>query len=196
MSRFTRPQVRKVALRLLLAAVVLAFGSVSIAAVFEVGAHDPVALYLYLAELVVFLLACGAVLCFIGSFLFPRGPRVSIGCEPPAAHRLRALKPQRTERRGRDPLEAQMLDEDLAAWSREQLVEEVRRLRSGIREHRDSSGQELCWHHPKLWGLLPEKTDPVPAVPAWPQFLQGCVRYRQSLDEQLPDAPRTDDEYG
>ena len=24
-----------------------------------------------------------------------------------------------------------------------------------------------------------------------PQFLQGCLRYRQSLDEQAPDAPRT-----
>ena len=78
-----------------------------------------------------------------------------------------------------------MLDDDLAELSREQLVEEVRRLRSGIREHRDSSGQELCWHHPKLWGLLPERTDPVPAVPAWPEFLHGCVKYRQSLDEQL-----------
>jgi hypothetical protein len=55
--------------------------------------------------------------------------------------------------------------------------------------------QELCWHHPKLWGLLPEKTDPQPKVPDWPQFLRGCVRYRQSLDEQLPDAPRTKDEF-
>jgi hypothetical protein len=23
-------------------------------------------------------------------------------------------------------------------------------------------------------------------VPAWPAFMRGCVRYRQSLDEQLP----------
>jgi len=40
-------------------------------------------------------------------------------------------------------------------------------------------------------GLLPEKTDPIPAVPDWPEFIQGCVRYRQSLDEQAPAAPRT-----
>ena len=52
------------------------------------------------------------------------------------------------------------MDDDVEAMSREQLIDEVRRLRSGIREHRDSSGQELCWHHPKLWGLLPERTDP------------------------------------
>lgn len=24
-----------------------------------------------------------------------------------------------------------------------------------------------------------------------PEFLRGCVRYRQSLDEQLPAAPRS-----
>ena len=87
------------------------------------------------------------------------------------------------------------MDDDVEQMSREQLAEEVRRLRAGIREHRDSSGQELCWHHPKLWGLLPEKTDPVPVVPAWPQFLRGCVKYRESLDEQLPDADRSEEEF-
>ena len=87
------------------------------------------------------------------------------------------------------------MDSDLDSMSREQLIEEARRLRSGIRKHRDSSGQELCWHHPALWALLPEKTDPVPAVPAWPQFIAGCVRYRQSLDQQAPDAPRTSEPY-
>ena len=46
---------------------------------------------------------------------------------------------------------------------------------------------------PALWGLLPEKTDPVPVVPEWPQFLEGCIRYRRSLDEQAPSAPRTKD---
>jgi hypothetical protein len=86
------------------------------------------------------------------------------------------------------------LDDDLLSLSREDLIAEVRRLRAGIRAHRDSSGHELCWHHPQLWGLLPEKTDPQPEVPDWPQFLRGCVHYRQSLDTQLPDAPRTDTE--
>ena len=83
------------------------------------------------------------------------------------------------------------MDDDLASMSREQLVEEVKRLRVGIRAHRDSSLHELCWHHPQLWGLLPERTDPQPAVPDWPQFLRGCIHYRQSLDEQLPRAPRS-----
>jgi hypothetical protein len=83
------------------------------------------------------------------------------------------------------------IDADLATFDREALIAEVKRLRAAIREHRDSSEHELCWHHPKLWGLLPEKTDPLPTVPAWPQFLRGCIRYRESLDRQLPDAPRT-----
>lgn len=86
------------------------------------------------------------------------------------------------------------LDDDLDHLSREQLVAEVKRLRRGIREHRDSSGQELCWHHPALWSLLPEKSDPLPVVPDWPQFMRGCIKYRQSLDAQLPDAPRSQQE--
>jgi hypothetical protein len=86
------------------------------------------------------------------------------------------------------------MDEDLDTLSRDQLIDEVKRLRTGIRAHRDSTGQELCWHHPKLWGLLPEPLDPKIAVPEWPQFMRGCVRYRQSLDQQRADAPRTDEE--
>lgn len=87
------------------------------------------------------------------------------------------------------------MDDDLDNLPRDELVEEVRKLRKGIREHRDSSMHQLCWHHPQLWALLPEVTDPLPTVPDWPQFLRGCIRYRQSLDEQLPGAPRSDREY-
>ena len=87
------------------------------------------------------------------------------------------------------------MDDDLEKMSRDELVVEVLKLRAGIRGHRDSTGQDLCWHHPRLWSLLPEKTPPEIAVPAWPQFMRGCIRYRQSLDEQAPDAPRTRGEY-
>jgi hypothetical protein len=76
------------------------------------------------------------------------------------------------------------MDQDLNQMSREQLVAEVKRLRSGIRGHRDSSGQDLCWHHPALWSLLPEKSDPLPQVPSWPEFMAGCVQYRRSLDSK------------
>jgi hypothetical protein len=91
--------------------------------------------------------------------------------------------------------ESKSMDEDLAGLSREELIAEVKRLRTGIRRHRDSTEHELCWHHPDLWGLLPEKTDPIPTVPAWPQFMRGCIRYRQSLDWQAPDAEVTTREF-
>jgi hypothetical protein len=80
------------------------------------------------------------------------------------------------------------MDEDLDTQSREQLLAEVKRLRNAIRAHRDCTGHELCWYHPELWRLLPERAAPgAIRVPAWPEFIQGCIRYRQSLDETLPE---------
>lgn len=87
------------------------------------------------------------------------------------------------------------MDTDLNQMTRQELVVEVEKLRHGIRKHRDSSHHELCWHHPALWSLLPEKTDPLPVVPEWPEFMRGCIKYRQSLDQQAPDAPRTSEPY-
>jgi hypothetical protein len=87
------------------------------------------------------------------------------------------------------------MDDDLAGMDREQLVAEVKRLRAGIRAHRDSTGHDLCWHHPQLWGLLPERVDPAIAIPPWPEFLRGCLKYRESLDRQASDAPPWNAEY-
>ncbi len=87
------------------------------------------------------------------------------------------------------------MDADLDRMTRDQLVAEIKKLREGIRKHRDSTEHELCWHHPALWGLLPEKTDPVPVVPEWPVFIRGCIRYRRSLDIPAPAAPRTNKPY-
>ena len=83
------------------------------------------------------------------------------------------------------------MDDDLGRLTREELVAQVKTLRDAIRAHRDSDRHELCWHHPELWALLPEKTDPVPTVPDWPQFMRGCVKYRESLEAQAPQAART-----
>lgn len=87
------------------------------------------------------------------------------------------------------------MDDDLLEMSRDQLLAEARRLRAAIREHRDSSGHDLCWHHPQLWGLLPEPMSAEIAVPPWPTFLRGCLRYREALERELPDAPVHDAEY-
>ena len=88
------------------------------------------------------------------------------------------------------------MDDDLETMDRDALIAEVKRLRAGIREHRDSTMHELCWHHPQLWNLLPERTDPKIMVPEWPQFMRGCIHYRQSLDTQRPDAARSRKEFG
>ena len=87
------------------------------------------------------------------------------------------------------------MDDDLDLMDRDALAAEVKKLRAAIRKHRDSSGHELCWHHPALWSLLPEKIEPTIAVPPWPKFLRGCIHYRQSLDEQAPGARAHDKEY-
>ena len=82
------------------------------------------------------------------------------------------------------------LDGDLSGRSAEDLADEVRRLRAGIREHRDASGHDLCWHHPQLWSLLPERLEPSIHVPEWAEFLRRCVLYRQSLQLPPPGPPR------
>jgi hypothetical protein len=87
------------------------------------------------------------------------------------------------------------MDDDLDRMDRDALITEVKKLRNAIRRHRDASGHDLCWHHPNLWSLLPEKVTPSIAVPPWPKFMRGCIRYRQSLDEQAPDAPVHDKEF-
>ena len=88
------------------------------------------------------------------------------------------------------------MDEDLNDMSREALIAEAAKLRAAIRRHRDESGHGLCWHHPDMWALLPDKMDPDIAVPPWPKFLRGCVKYRESLDRQRPDARVWDKEFG
>lgn len=76
------------------------------------------------------------------------------------------------------------MDEDLEKMSREQLAAEVVKLRQGIRRHRDSSGHDLCWYHPELWSLLPDKITPSPEVPTFCEFIQNCAKYRESLDKR------------
>jgi len=87
------------------------------------------------------------------------------------------------------------MDDDLEGMDRAALVGEILKLRAGIRAHRDTTGHDLCWHHPDLWNLLPETVAPDIAVPPWPKFMRGCVRYRESLDRQAGDARVHDREF-
>jgi hypothetical protein len=79
------------------------------------------------------------------------------------------------------------MDDDLGSMSREQLVDEVIKLRQGIGDQWDNTGHSIYGHHSELWELLPEWSDSVPAVPAWSVFIRARLRYRKSLDEQRLD---------
>lgn len=75
-------------------------------------------------------------------------------------------------------MQTALMDEDVNEMTMTELAAEVMRLRTEVRSHRDSSGHDLCWHHPDLWATLPEDLDPDIAVPPWPKFLRGCIAYR------------------
>ena len=91
------------------------------------------------------------------------------------------------------------MDDDLERMTRRELLAEVQRLRQGIREHRDSTEHDLCCTTRSCGGCyLSRRTlcRPFPRGRNSEEFLRGCIRYRQSLEEQAPDAPRTDERYG
>ena len=83
------------------------------------------------------------------------------------------------------------VDDDLALRTTTDLVEEVKKLRAGIRAHRDASGHDLCWYHPQLWSLLPDRAEANVTVPPWPEFIHRCFIYRRGLDRKRPEATRT-----
>jgi hypothetical protein len=87
------------------------------------------------------------------------------------------------------------MDNDLENMCRDDLIAEVKKLRAGIRSHRDASGHGLCWYHPHVWALLPERIDPAIAVLPWGKFLRGCIQFRSSLDLQAPAAPVHDKDF-
>lgn len=78
-------------------------------------------------------------------------------------------------------------DMDVQFLDRQQMKEEIKRLRNAIRKHRDSTGHELCWYHPELWNLLPEQKNSPIEVPNFCEFIQNCAAYRKSLERPTPD---------
>jgi hypothetical protein len=78
------------------------------------------------------------------------------------------------------------LDCDTHYMGRDELAAEVKKLRSGIRAHRDAKGHNLCWYVPELWNLLPDKVHPTPEAPPTEEFLQHCAAYRASLNKTGP----------
>jgi hypothetical protein len=88
------------------------------------------------------------------------------------------------------------MDDDLDDLTASELRAKVERLRAAIRQHRDSTGHDLCWHHPDMWGLLPESVEPDVAVPEVAQLPSRVCPLPRVADRQLSSAQRTTQEHG
>ncbi len=73
------------------------------------------------------------------------------------------------------------MESDLQGMSTEALRQEVMRLRTGIRAHRDAKGHDRCWRDDfeVLYAMLPETTEADLKLPPKQEFLENCERYWQ-----------------
>lgn len=83
------------------------------------------------------------------------------------------------------------MDVDLISMSKEELQNEVMKLREGIRKHRDQKGDENCWLDDQfyLYGMLPEKIKVDPELPPKELMMVNCSRYydcRKAGKEYIP----------
>ncbi len=77
-----------------------------------------------------------------------------------------------------DDLQLLMLNVDLGGMSREQLQQEVIKLRKAIRYHRDQKGDDNCWLDDfVLYGALPEQIKANPELPDKELMMVNCSRY-------------------
>lgn len=66
------------------------------------------------------------------------------------------------------------------------LVDEIRRLRNGIRQHRDQCSHNRCWlDDQELYRLLPEQANAVFTLPPQEEFLRECARFWKQRQPQL-----------
>lgn len=81
------------------------------------------------------------------------------------------------------------MDDDLTTMTRDQMEIEVRRLRGGIRQHRDERGDDRCWlDDQRLYALLPDTGVAITTLPPKDVFLRSCERFwqtRQAHPEKL-----------
>ena len=74
-----------------------------------------------------------------------------------------------------------MTDKDLESLSKEELQQEILRLRTGIREHRDAKGHDRCWLDDiDLYNLLPEKLPADTKLPDREEFLTNCNKFYEN----------------
>jgi len=71
------------------------------------------------------------------------------------------------------------MDSDLLEMSEQELRDEIMKIRTAIRTHRDQQGDENCWLDDQfyLYGLLPETSDADPQLPEKELMMLNCSRY-------------------
>ncbi|MEK7583902.1 MAG: hypothetical protein AAB490_01545 [Patescibacteria group bacterium] len=73
---------------------------------------------------------------------------------------------------------ARVRDTDVEKMAQGQLRREVKRLRDGLRKHRDARSNSRCWHNDLgLYGLLPEGKKPGKMLGDEKMLLRNCKRY-------------------
>lgn len=68
--------------------------------------------------------------------------------------------------------------------TKQALEQRINVLETAIRKHRAAQGQDLCWLNDiELWDALGDGVTVDRQVPPWPEFIAGCVHYRQMLEK-------------
>jgi len=82
-----------------------------------------------------------------------------------------------------------MIDQDAEFMTRSELKDEIRRLRAGIRTHRDAKGHDRCWRDDieVLYAMLPETTEADLRLPPQQEFYKNCRLYWHERQNPMPE---------
>ena len=79
--------------------------------------------------------------------------------------------------------------------TRDELVAEVRRFAPASASIATARRRSCAGTIRSFGACCRRRSSPRSPVPPWPNFLRGCLKYRESLDRELPNAPVADVEY-
>ncbi len=68
-------------------------------------------------------------------------------------------------------------DSDLSSMDAKQLSDELARLRTGVRMHRERGDAKTWQDDRRLYALLPDETNAITTLPERERFLRGCKRF-------------------
>ncbi len=87
------------------------------------------------------------------------------------------------------------IDEDLERLDRDALIAEGEAAPRGHSPPPGQLGTRPLLASPTVMGSAPRAPRARGRCATWPRFLRGCLRYRESLEHELPDAPVHDREF-